>query len=143
MRPRIRGGVLLAGMAAAAIAVAGCGSSNTSATSAAPAFCSSLTTLKSSVKALPTTDIIKNGTNGLKTATDTVVKNANAVVDAAKHDFPNETAAITSSVDALQKTAKDLQQNATPAMAAQAVGNVGSVVTAVKNFASSASSKCD
>ena len=65
MRPRIRGGVLLAGMAAAAVAVAGCGSSNSSTTSAAPAFCSSLTTLKSSVKALPTTDIIKNGTNAL------------------------------------------------------------------------------
>jgi len=52
-------------MAAAAIAAAGCGSSNSSTTSAAPAFCSSLTTLKSSVKALPTTDIIKNGTNAL------------------------------------------------------------------------------
>jgi hypothetical protein len=141
MRQWMRSSVLGGCLVAAAIAIVGCGSSG--ATSTGPSFCSSLTTLKTSVKALPTTDVIKNGTNALKTATDTVVKNAHQVVDAAKHDFPNETEAITTSVNALQKTVKDIEPSASPALVAQAVGNAASVTLAVKNFASSASPKCE
>ena len=137
MRWRMRSGGLAAIMTAAAIAIAACGGSSK------PSFCSSLTTLKTSVQALPTTNVIKNGTNALKSAADTVVKNAHQVVDSAKSDFPDETAAITSSVDALQTTVKDIQQGVTPALVAQAVANTASVSTAVKNFSSSASSKCD
>ncbi len=137
MRWRMRSGGLAAMMTAAAIAIAACGGSSK------PSFCSSLTTLKTSVQALPTTNVIKNGTNALKSAADTVVKNAHQVVDSAKSDFPDETAAITSSVDALQTTVKDIQQGVTPALVAQAVANTASVSTAVKNFSSSASSKCD
>jgi len=137
MRWRMRSGGLAAIMTAAAVAIAACGGSSK------PSFCSSLTTLKTSVQALPTTNVIKNGTNALKSAADTVVKNAHQVVDSAKSDFPDETAAITSSVDALQTTVKDIQQGVTPALVAQAVANTASVSTAVKNFSSSASSKCD
>jgi len=137
MRWRMRSGGLATIMSAAAIAIAACGGSSK------PSFCSSLTTLKTSVQALPTTNVIKNGTNALKSAADTVVKNAHQVVDSAKSDFPDETAAITSSVDALQTTVKDIQQGVTPALVAQAVANTASVSTAVKNFSSSASSKCD
>ena len=140
MTHRTRGGLAL--LTAAAISVAACGgSSNTSASK--PSFCSSLTTLETSVKALPTTDVVKNGTSALKTAADTVVKDAKQVVDSAKHDFPNETAAISSSVDALQTTVTQIQNGATPALVAQAVGNAASVTTAVKNFSSSTSSKCE
>jgi hypothetical protein len=127
----------LALLTAAAIGVAACGSSSK------PSYCSSLTTLKTSVQSLPKTDVVANGTNALKTAADTVVKNAHQVVDSAKHDFPNETSAISSSVSALQSTISQLQKNASPALVAQAVGNATSVATAVKNFSSSASSKCD
>jgi len=136
MRRRTWSGGLAALMTAAAIAIAGCGGSSK------PAFCSSLTTLKTSIEALPKTDVIKNGTNALKSAADTVVKNAHAVVDSAKSDFPKETAAIKSSVDALQTTVNNLKSDASPALVAQAVGNAASVSTAVKNFSSSASSKC-
>ena len=138
MRRRTWSGGLAALMTAAAITIAGCGGSSSS----KPSFCSSLTTLKTSVEALPKTDVIKNGNNALKSAADTVVKNAHAVVDSAKSDFPNETAAIKSSVDALQTTVNDLKNNASPALVAQAIGNAASVSTAVKNFSSSASSKC-
>lgn len=136
MRRTLRFGVLAAVMTTVAIAIAACGGSSK------PAFCSSLTTLKTSVQALPTSDVIKNGTSALKSAADTVVKDAHQVVDSAKSDFPDETAAITSSVDALQTTVKDIQGGVTPALVAQAVGNAASVSTAVKNFSSSASSKC-
>lgn len=139
MSHRMRGGLAL--IIVAAVGASGCGSSGTT-TASKPAFCSSLTTLKASVQALPTTDVVKNGTNALKSAADTVVKDAKQVVDSAKHDFPNETAAITSSVDALQSTVTQLQNGATPALLTQAVANAVSVTTAVKNFASSASPKC-
>lgn len=135
MTHSMRGGLAL--LTAAAIGVAACGSS-----SSKPSYCASLTTLKTSVQALPTTDVVKNGTNALKAAADTVVKNARQVVDSAKADFPDETAAISSSVDALQKTVTQLKTDASPALVAQAVGNAGSVATAVKSFSSSASSKC-
>lgn len=116
--------------------LAGCGSSSK------PSYCASLTNLEQSVKAVPTTDVIKNGTSALKANVDKVVTNAQAVVDSAKKDFPNETGAITTAVDSLKTTVSDLQKNATPALVVQAAGNVASLGTAVKNFSSSASSKC-
>jgi hypothetical protein len=119
-------------------ALAGCGSSGQS----KPSYCSSLTNLEQSVKALPSTDVIKNGTSALKTNVDKVVSDAQAIVDAAKKDFPNETAAITTAVDSLKTTVNQLKQNASPTLVVQAAGNVASVGSAVKSFSSSASSKC-
>ena len=127
----------LIGAVAAAVLVVGCGSS-----SSKPSYCSSLTSLTESVKAVPTTDIVKNGTNALKASVDKVINNAHAVVDSAKKDFPNETGAITSSVDSLTTTINEIEKSATPALVVQAAGNVAAVGTAVKNFSSSASSKC-
>jgi len=126
-------------VAAAAVALAaltGCGGSSK------PSYCSSLTNLKESVKSLPTTDVIKNGTSALQSNVNKVVTNAHAVVDAAKQDFPNETSAITTAVDSLKTTVGQLQQNASPTLVVQAAGNVASVGSAVKSFSSSASSKC-
>jgi hypothetical protein len=120
---------------AAAAALAGCGSSK-------PGYCSKLTTLQQSVKDLPSTNVVKNGTNALKANVDKIVNNAHAVVDAAKSDFPNETKAITSAIDSLQSTVKQLETGASPTLVAQAAGNVAALTTSVKNFASSASSKC-
>jgi FtsZ-interacting cell division protein ZipA len=132
--------ILIAAVAVALAALAGCGSSQSS--SSKPSYCSSLTNLKQSVKDLPTTDVIKNGTNALKGNVDKVVSNAQAVVDAAKKDFPNESTAITTAVDSLKTTVSQLQQNQSAALVVQAAGNVASLGSAVKNFASSASSKC-
>jgi FtsZ-interacting cell division protein ZipA len=131
--------ILIAAVAVALAALAGCGSSSGS---SKPSYCSSLTNLKQSVKDLPTTDVIKNGTNALKTSVDKVVTNAQSVVDAAKKDFPNETTAITTAADSLKTTVNQLQQSQSAALVVQAAGNVASLGSAVKNFASSASSKC-
>ena len=120
---------------AAAAALAGCGSSK-------PGYCSKLSTLQQSVKDLPSTNVVKNGTNALKANVDKIVNNAHAVVNAAKSDFPNETKAITSAIDSLQSTVKQLETGPSPTLVAQAAGNVAALTTSVKNFASSASSKC-
>ena len=132
--------LILIAVAVLAVAVlAACGSSSSS---SKPSYCSALTSLKESVKALPTTDVIKNGTNALKASVNKVIANAHTVVDSAKQDFPSETTAITSAVDSLKTTVGQLQQSASPALVVQAAGNVASVGSAVKSFSSSASSKC-
>ncbi len=128
--------VAVAMIVAGAVVLAGCGSSK-------PSYCSSLTTLKQSVKDLPTTDVIKNGTNALKANVDKVVSNAHAVVNAAKKDFPTETGAITTAIDSLQTTVNQLEKGASPTVVVQAATNVAALATSVKNFSSAASSKCD
>ncbi|MFL5859498.1 MAG: hypothetical protein ACJ780_01775 [Solirubrobacteraceae bacterium] len=128
----------LVGAVAAAVLIAGCGSSGSS----KPSYCSSLTSLEDSIKAVPSTDIIQNGTKGLKASVDNVVNNAHAVVDSAKKDFPNETGAITSSIDSLTTTINEIEKSPTPALVVQAAGGVAALGTAVKNFSSSASSQC-
>jgi esterase/lipase len=127
--------VAVAVLVAGAVVLAGCGSSK-------PSYCSSLTTLKQSVKDLPSTDVIKNGTNALKTNVDKVVNNAHAVVNAAKKDFPAETGAITTAIDSLQTTVNQLEKGTSPTLVVQAASNVASLATSVKNFSSTASTKC-
>ena len=131
--------ILVAAAIVAVAMLAACGSSSGS---SKPAYCSSLTNLKNSVKALPSTDVIHNGTNALKANVDKVITNAHAVVNSAKQDFPSETSAITTAVDSLKTTVTQLQHSASPALVVQAAGNVASLGSAVKSFSSSASSKC-
>jgi hypothetical protein len=107
-----------------------------------PSYCSSVDNLKSSIQALPKTDVVKNGTNGLKSAVDKVQSSAKAVVNSAKSDFPNESSALETSVNALTSAAKQLSSNPSAGAIAQVVSNVSGVSTAAKNFAGATSSKC-
>jgi phage-related protein len=120
----------------AAALLAGCGGSSK------PSYCSSVTNLENSIKALPTTDVIKNGTSAVQSALSKVENNAKAVVDAAKSDFPNETNAVKSSVDSLSNSVSQLGSSATPATIAQVGVQASAVVTAVKNLVDATSSKC-
>ncbi len=135
----ISGGRVWAPAVAVAVAlIAACGGS-----SSKPSYCSSVASLKSSVKALPETNIVKNGTSALTSAVTKIQTDAKSAVSDAKSDFPNETSAVTSSVDALATTAKQLSSSPSPATIAQVPGQVKAVVTAVDGFASATSSKCD
>jgi hypothetical protein len=135
MGRRLTTALAVAVVIAVAVALAGCGSSK-------PSYCSKLTTLKQSVKDLPSTDVIGNGVNALKANINKVADNANAVVSAAKSDFPNETKAISSSVDSLKTSVSQLQNGASASVLAQTAGNVSALATSVKNFSSATSSKC-
>jgi hypothetical protein len=126
----------LVAVSIAAAVLAGCGGSSK------PSYCSAVTELENSIKALPTTDVIKNGTSGLQSALTKVENNAKSVVDAAKSDFPNETNAVKSSVDSLSSSIKQLGSSATPAAIAQVGVQASAVVTAVKDLVSATSSKC-
>jgi phage-related protein len=124
------------GLTVSVVLLAGCGGSSK------PSYCSSVNDLKNSIKALPSTDVIKNGTSALQSAFSKVQDNATAVVDDAKSDFPTETTAVKNSVDALSNTVKQVSSSPSAATIAQLPGEVSAVVTAVQSFTSAASSKC-
>ncbi len=79
------------------IALAGCGSSSK------PAYCSDRTNLENSIKNLPSlfATYFSSGVSGLKSQINTIVSDANSVVNSAKSDFPSQTSAVKTSVDAL------------------------------------------
>jgi len=123
-------------LSAGAALLAGCGGSSK------PSYCSAVASLKSSIQAVPTTGVLSNGTNALKSALTQVENDAKAVVSSAKSDFPNETAALQSSVNALSSSAKQLGSSPTPSAIAQTASNAAAVATASKNLQSATSSKC-
>ncbi len=132
---RWRGFVLLAA-AVAAMSIAACGGSSK------PAYCSAVTNLENSIKAVPSTDVAGQGLNALKSSLTKVKSDASAVVAAAKSDFPSETAALSTSVQALTATLKSLPSSLSPATVAQLGQQAAAVVSAAKNLRSATSSKC-
>jgi len=110
--------------------------------SSKPSYCSAVSSLEASVKALPSTNVVKNGTDALKSALTKVESDAQAVVSSAKNDFPNETAALKSSVDALSSTVKQLTSSPSAAAIVQVPGQVAAVANAAKGLSSATSSKC-
>jgi hypothetical protein len=116
--------------AAAVVALAGCSSSK-------PAYCTDRTTLQTSVKGLTS-----DGVSGLKSHIQQIQSDATTVVNSAKSDFPNETSAITSSVDTLKTSLSALPSSPSASQVATVVSNAASVVTSVKNFVDASNSKC-
>jgi hypothetical protein len=129
-----------AGTVAAAVLCAGalvaCGGSSK------PAYCSSLKNLEASIKALPSTNIVQTGLNGLETAVSKVQADAQTTINDGKSDFPTETSALKSSIETLTSTVKAAVSTPTPATIAQIPAQVSAAVTAVNNFQSATKSKC-
>jgi hypothetical protein len=116
--------------AATIVALVGCSSSK-------PAYCTDRTNLQNSVKGLTS-----DGVSGLKSHIQQIQSDATTVVNSAKGDFPNETSAITSSVDALKTSLSALSSTSSAAQIATVTSNAASVVTSVKNFVDASNSKC-
>jgi hypothetical protein len=111
--------------------------------SSKPSYCSKTADLKKSVQDLGNINVVSGGTNALTSALSSVQSNASAVVDSAKGDFPDQTAAISSSIDALKKSAQSLASSPTqPAVIAQIPGQVSAVVTSIQSFSDATKSKC-
>ncbi len=136
-----------------AAALAGCGSSSspsgggttsnpTGGTSAKPAYCTAVGNLESSIRALPSTDVVKEGTSALESAVARVKQNAQTVVEAAKSEFPSQTSALKSSADALASTVEQIVHAPTTALISQLPGQVSAVATAAKNLESATASRC-
>jgi hypothetical protein len=116
--------------AVAVVALAGCSSSK-------PGYCTDRTNLQNSVKGLTSA-----GISGLKTQVKQIESDASTLVNSAKSDFPTETGAITSSVDALKNSLATLASSPSAAQIATVTQNAASVVSSVKSFVDASDSKC-
>jgi signal transduction protein with GAF and PtsI domain len=114
-----------------AAAVAGCSSSK-------PAYCSDATNLQNSVKSLN----VSGGISALQSQVTMIQANATTLVNSAKSDFPNETSAITSSVDALKNSVTALASDRTAANIATVTKDAANVGNSVKSFNDATSSQC-
>ena len=123
---------IIAGVAL--VAVAGCGSSK-------PAYCSDRTTLENAVKNLPSVTT-SSGISGLQSQLTTIQTDATALVNSAKSDFPTETSAVKTSVDALQSAVKTLPSNPSASQIAPIALDANNVVKSVKSFTDASKSKC-
>jgi hypothetical protein len=126
----------LAVLALSATALAACGGSSK------PSYCSSVSNLESSIKALPSTNVVQTGLNGLESAVSKVQSDAQTAINDAKGDFPSETSALKSSVTTLSATVKGAVSSPSVSTIAQIPGQVSSVVTAANNFQSATKSNC-
>jgi hypothetical protein len=116
--------------AIAVVALAGCGSST-------PAYCTARTSMETSVKGLTSADISE-----LKSQLTKIESDANALVQSAKSDFPNETSAISSSVSALKNSVTALPANPSAAQIATVTKDAANVASSVKSFTDATSSQC-
>jgi hypothetical protein len=126
--PRVRVPVAFTA-AVAVVALAGCSSK--------PAYCTDRTNLQNSVKGLTSA-----GISGLKTQVKQIQSDATTLVNSAKSDFPTETSAITSSVDALKNSLAALPSSPSAVQIATVTQNASSVVSSVKTFVDASNSKC-
>ena len=83
-----------------------------------------------------------SGISALEAAFTKIKTDANTVVSQAKGDFPNETSAIKSSVDALTSAVNALKTNPSPSHIATVASAAASVVSSFQNFVDASKSKC-
>jgi hypothetical protein len=123
-------------VACASLAAAGCGGSDT------PGYCADRSQLESSIKDLANVDP-SQGLSGLQAQLRTIESDANQLVASARSDFPDETSAIRSSVDALASDMRALPSNPSAAQVGSLATDASSVVSAVSGFTDATESKCD
>jgi hypothetical protein len=112
-----------------------------SCSSSPPAYCSNRDSLQSSVKGLTNLNA-SSGLSGLNAQINKIQSDASNVVNSAKSDFPTQTSAITSSIDALKASVKTLSSSPSAAQIAVVTKDAGNVVSSVKNFMDASNSKC-
>jgi hypothetical protein len=116
------------------VALAGCGSSK-------PAYCTDRGNLENAVNGL-TSLTVNSGISAWKSQVQKIDTAATALVSSAKSDFPSQTSAITSSVNALKNSAADVHSSPSAATIAIAAQDASNVKTSVKNFTNATSSQC-
>jgi len=130
---RLRLGLACLG-AAGLVALAGCGASK-------PGYCSDRTNLENSVKGLSSLSF-SSGLSAVQAQLKKIETDANALVSSAKSDFPNQTSAIKSSVDAFASALKALPSNPSAGQVATVASDGARVVSSVNSFVDASSSKC-
>lgn len=130
----MRAGVAVA-LGLALVGTAGCGGSSK------PDYCSKRDALDSAVKGLPGA-VKTGGTGGLQAQLKTVESDANAMISAAKSDFPTETQTLETNVSQLKSAVASLGSNPSATEIAPVVVDAAAVVNAVKSLTSATKSAC-
>jgi hypothetical protein len=128
----------LASATAALIAASGCGGGGGD----KPGYCADRDRLESSIKDL-TSLSPSGGLSGVQTQLKTIQSDATTLVASARSDFPNETNAIRTSVDALESDVRAISSSPSASQLAALAADASSVVSAVKRFTDATASKCD
>jgi hypothetical protein len=115
-----------------ALAVPACGGD--------PDYCSDVSELEQSVRDLGDVDVVAGGTNALRDALRGVEDQAEATIEAARDDFPEETRVMRDSLDSVRQSAGELSPTAEDI--APVATDVAAMVTAVEEFAGAAESEC-
>ena len=133
---RILPALAVAAFTSAALIV-GCGDDSK------PEYCDRVDDLRSSVSAL--TDISINGDtiNTVETNVETVQSDAEAVVDSARSDFPEETDALENAVSNTSDAVNELPASPSGTQIAALAVNVADVGKAASNLYDATSSACD
>jgi hypothetical protein len=140
-RPRARHGgrarvLLVCAAAIAVVALVGCGSSK-------PAYCTDRANLENSIKGLTSLNLTSSGgISSLKAQLTQIQSDATALVNSAKSDFPTQTSAISSSVNALKNSVTTLASSPSAGQVATVTKDAASVVNSVKSFTDATSSQC-
>jgi hypothetical protein len=116
------------------VAVSGCGSSK-------PAYCSDRSNLQNSVKGLTSLNV-SSGISGLESQIKKIQSDGAAVASSAKGDFPSQTSAVTSSVNALKSAVQGLPSSPSAAQIAAVAKDASAVVSSVKSFSDATKAKC-
>jgi hypothetical protein len=122
-------------LALSALVATGCGDGK-------PSFCSKVDQLELSLRDLGEIDLSK-GVTSVTSAASKVQSSANAVVDAARKDFPTETGRIESSVSSLRTEVDKLPSSPSTSQIATLALDIKSVIDAVDGFVSQTKKKCD
>lgn len=123
-------------LSGSALTASGCSNSK-------PAFCSDVESLKGSVKELVNIQVNSNTINQVQTDFDVVQQDADAAVQSAREEFPQETQnledAITGTKDSIEGLPSSPSTEQYIALAAQVIA----LGTAAKDFQDAASSACN
>ena len=135
-RRLLRALALMGALSALVVAAVGCGGGGK------PGYCADRDNLESSIRDLGNLSL-SGGLSGLQTQLREIQSNATTLVDSARGDFPSETSAIRTSVNALASDVRSLSASPSPASVTALASDVSSVVRSVTSFTDATSSKCD
>jgi hypothetical protein len=125
----------LSAVALIAVAVGACGSSQ-------PGYCGDRQDLRDAVDQLTEVNVRADGVGAIRDQLRTIQADAKTLTASAQSDFPEETSAISSSVDGLASVVQDVPSSPGAADVARIGAGVAATVKAVKAFDAATSEAC-
>src|SRR4051794_24564894 len=123
---------------AAAIAVAGCGSAGSS----KPDYCGKRDALTKDIQSLKDINVGSGALQELQSKLRTIQADAQDLATSAKDSFPDESAAVRTTVGNLKESVDSTSSSPSAANVALLAGNVSKVVDSISAFADATKSKC-